>query len=59
MFFQWVLCAAIWTVSLIVNLILNCPKFWPLAMLGGAIWATGKAVSVPASGVLRMWSGVT
>ncbi|XP_062864717.1 transmembrane protein 144a [Trichomycterus rosablanca] len=47
MFFQWVLCAAIWTVSLIVNLILKSPKFWPLAMLGGAIWATGNITVVP------------
>ncbi|XP_073720853.1 transmembrane protein 144a [Misgurnus anguillicaudatus] len=47
MFFQWILCAAIWTVSLVVNIILNSPKFWPLAMLGGAIWATGNVTVVP------------
>ncbi|XP_012687289.2 transmembrane protein 144a [Clupea harengus] len=47
MFFQWVLCAAIWMVSLVANLILNCPRFWPLAMLGGAIWATGNITVVP------------
>ncbi|XP_063074338.1 transmembrane protein 144a isoform X2 [Engraulis encrasicolus] len=47
MFFQWVLCAAIWTVSLIVNIILDSPKFWPLAMVGGAIWATGNITVVP------------
>ncbi|XP_036372937.1 transmembrane protein 144a [Megalops cyprinoides] len=47
MFFQWVLCAAIWTVSLVVNIILHCPTFWPLAMLGGAIWATGNITVVP------------
>ncbi|KAK3531923.1 hypothetical protein QTP86_000336 [Hemibagrus guttatus] len=47
MFFQWVLCAAIWTVSLIVNIILSSPRFWPLAMLGGAIWATGNITVVP------------
>ncbi|KAI5628244.1 transmembrane protein 144 precursor [Silurus asotus] len=47
MFFQWVLCAAIWTVALIANIILNSPKFWPLAMLGGAIWATGNITVVP------------
>ncbi|XP_048449258.1 transmembrane protein 144-like, partial [Rhincodon typus] len=40
MFFQWILCAAIWIVSLAVNLILKCPEFWPLAMLGGFLWAT-------------------
>ncbi|TRY68119.1 hypothetical protein DNTS_025216 [Danionella cerebrum] len=47
MFFQWILCAAIWTVSLVVNIILNSPKFWPFAMLGGAIWATGNVTVVP------------
>ncbi|KAM4708192.1 transmembrane protein 144 isoform 2-T4 [Discoglossus pictus] len=47
MFFQWILCASIWLVSLIVNLILHCPKFWPLAMLGGCIWATGNITVVP------------
>ncbi|XP_064191441.1 transmembrane protein 144a [Anguilla rostrata] len=47
MFFQWVLCAAIWIVSLVANIILNCPKFWPLAMLGGVIWATGNITVVP------------
>lgn len=47
MFFQWILCAAIWTVSLVVNIILNSPKFWPLVMLGGAIWATGNITVVP------------
>ncbi|KAJ8000413.1 hypothetical protein DPEC_G00179880 [Dallia pectoralis] len=47
LFFQWVLCAAIWTVSLVVNIILNSPPFWPLAMLGGAIWATGNITVVP------------
>uniref|UniRef100_A0A670Y5C4 Transmembrane protein 144 n=1 Tax=Pseudonaja textilis TaxID=8673 RepID=A0A670Y5C4_PSETE len=47
MFFQWILCAAIWIVSLIVNLIQNSPKFWPLAMVGGFLWATGNVTVVP------------
>ncbi|XP_059820920.1 transmembrane protein 144b isoform X3 [Hypanus sabinus] len=47
LFFQWILCAGIWIVSLIVNLILKCPKFWPLAMLGGFVWATGNITVVP------------
>ncbi|XP_023655277.2 transmembrane protein 144a [Paramormyrops kingsleyae] len=58
MFFQWVLCAAIWTVSLIVNLILNCPKFWPLAMLGGAIWATGNITVVPILKTIGLGLGI-
>ncbi|XP_063165711.1 transmembrane protein 144 isoform X1 [Candoia aspera] len=47
MFFQWILCAAIWIVSLIVNLIQNSPRFWPLAMVGGFLWATGNVTVVP------------
>ncbi|CAN2388752.1 carbohydrate transmembrane transporter activity [Pristimantis euphronides] len=47
MFFQWILCASIWVVSLVVNLILRCPKFWPLAMVGGCVWATGNITVVP------------
>ncbi|XP_062991334.1 transmembrane protein 144 [Elgaria multicarinata webbii] len=47
MFFQWILCAAIWIVSLIVNLIQNSPRFWPLAMVGGFLWATGNITVVP------------
>lgn len=41
MFFHWVTCAAIWVVSMFGDLMLHSPKFYPLAMLGGAIWATG------------------
>ncbi|XP_006917062.1 transmembrane protein 144 [Pteropus alecto] len=47
MFLQWVLCAAIWSVALVANLILRCPKFWPFAMVGGCIWATGNVAVVP------------
>ncbi|XP_068134971.1 transmembrane protein 144 [Hyperolius riggenbachi] len=47
MFFQWILCASIWIVALVVNLILRCPKFWPLAMVGGCVWATGNITVVP------------
>uniref|UniRef100_A0A8C0B9R0 Transmembrane protein 144 n=1 Tax=Buteo japonicus TaxID=224669 RepID=A0A8C0B9R0_9AVES len=47
MFFQWILCASIWIVSLVINLIQNCPRFWPLAMVGGFLWATGNVTVVP------------
>uniref|UniRef100_UPI00358E0494 transmembrane protein 144 isoform X3 n=1 Tax=Myxine glutinosa TaxID=7769 RepID=UPI00358E0494 len=46
-FFQWVLCAAIWTVSLVLNIVRNNPQFWPLAMFGGFLWATGNIAVVP------------
>ncbi|XP_067153965.1 transmembrane protein 144 isoform X4 [Apteryx mantelli] len=47
MFFQWIICASIWIVSLVINLIQNCPQFWPLAMVGGFAWATGNVTVVP------------
>lgn len=47
MFFQWVLCCAIWCCGLIVYCVQGCPTFQPVAMLGGFIWATGNIMSVP------------
>lgn len=47
MFFHWVSCSAIWLVSLVGDLMLQSPKFYPLAMLGGVIWATGNVAAVP------------
>nr|XP_026696612.1 transmembrane protein 144 isoform X1 [Ciona intestinalis]XP_026696613.1 transmembrane protein 144 isoform X2 [Ciona intestinalis] len=47
MFFQWVLCAAIWIAGLVTNCITNFPTFYPLAMLGGFLWATGNICVVP------------
>ncbi|XP_029021913.1 transmembrane protein 144b [Betta splendens] len=47
MFFQWVICAAIWVVSMVGDLMLQSPKFYPFAMLGGAMWATGNTAVVP------------
>ncbi|KAM4555778.1 transmembrane protein 144b isoform 2-T2 [Odontesthes bonariensis] len=46
MFFQWVSCAAIWVVSMLGNLMLQSPKFYPLAMVGGVIWTTGNIAVV-------------
>ncbi|VDD79574.1 unnamed protein product [Mesocestoides corti] len=45
-FFQWIMCNAILFVGIIVNCSIGCPKFYPLAMFGGALWATGNALSV-------------
>jgi glucose uptake protein GlcU len=47
MFFQWVLCCAIWCCGVVVYCFQGCPTFQPVAMLGGAIWATGNIMSVP------------
>lgn len=47
MFFQWVLCIAIWCVGLVVQLIRKSPTFYPLAMVGGVLWETGNICVVP------------
>lgn len=58
MFLQWVLCASIWLVALVVNLILRCPKFWPFAMVGGCIWATGNIAVVPIIKTIGLGLGI-
>eukprot|EP00471_Norrisiella_sphaerica_P013378 CAMPEP_0184492260 /NCGR_PEP_ID=MMETSP0113_2-20130426/22723_1 /TAXON_ID=91329 /ORGANISM="Norrisiella sphaerica, Strain BC52" /LENGTH=241 /DNA_ID=CAMNT_0026876953 /DNA_START=382 /DNA_END=1108 /DNA_ORIENTATION=- len=45
-FFQLLMCAGIWTVGLVVHLIQGSPKFYPFAMLGGSLWATGNVLCV-------------
>lgn len=51
-FFQWVLCTGILFTGTVCFLIqctmgTSCPKFEPLAVLGGAIWCTGNMMVVP------------
>ncbi|XP_049762067.1 transmembrane protein 144 isoform X2 [Elephas maximus indicus] len=58
MFLQWVLCSAIWLVALVANLMLRCPKFWPFAMLGGCIWATGNIAVVPIIKTIGLGLGI-
>ncbi|XP_023847686.1 transmembrane protein 144 [Salvelinus sp. IW2-2015] len=58
MFFQWVSCASILVVSMIGDLILKSPKFYPLAMLGGAVWATGSLTVVPIVKAIGLGLGV-
>lgn len=56
--FQWIMCGAIWIVGLIVQCIRDSPKFWPFAMLGGAIWATGNITVVPIVNLLGLGLGL-
>ncbi|XP_059553702.1 transmembrane protein 144 isoform X2 [Myotis daubentonii] len=58
MFLQWVLCAAIWLAALVANLVLHCPKFWPFAMVGGCIWATGNIAVVPVMKTIGLGLGL-
>ncbi|XP_059844668.1 transmembrane protein 144-like [Hypanus sabinus] len=47
LFFQWIFCTAVWVLSLVIHLIQQCPRFWPLTMLGGFLWATGNVSVIP------------
>ncbi|XP_078092003.1 transmembrane protein 144-like [Mustelus asterias] len=58
LFFQWIFCTAIWIVSLVVHLIQQCPKFWPLTMLGGFLWATGNITVIPILKTVGLGMGV-
>lgn len=44
--FQWLMCTGILIVGVVVQLIVGTlhrvPEFHPLAMVGGALWATGN-----------------
>ncbi|CAB3996141.1 Hypothetical predicted protein [Paramuricea clavata] len=47
-FFQWIVCSGIWTFGLFVHLYNGDErKFYPLVMVGGAIWCTGNMCVVP------------
>jgi len=42
MFFQWICSSAIWCVGLVADTLFHPSRAHPAAMLGGALWATGK-----------------
>jgi len=46
-FFQWILCCAIWLSGMVVNIARGFPQFQPFAMLGGFLWCTGNMMVVP------------
>lgn len=58
MFFQWVLCIAIWLCGLVVQLIRGHPEFYPLALLGGFLWSTGNICVVPIIKTLGLGLGL-
>jgi hypothetical protein len=43
LFFQWIMCTAIWLAGFLVNIIQGFPKFEPLAMFGGFLWCGPNA----------------
>lgn len=47
-FFQWIVCLGIWILGLFVHLYNGEERnFFPLVMVGGAIWCTGNMCVVP------------
>ncbi|KAM7539008.1 hypothetical protein Aperf_G00000054596 [Anoplocephala perfoliata] len=50
MAFQWIMCTGVLLVGVVVQLSLGSlyriPEFHPIAMLGGALWATGNSMTV-------------
>ncbi|KAK3757757.1 hypothetical protein RRG08_027119 [Elysia crispata] len=58
MFFQFVLCNGIFLVGIVLQLIQNS-KFFPLVMVGGAIWATGNLCVVPVIKTIGMGLGIS
>jgi len=75
MYFQWVMCAAIFIFGLSLQLLLFATsepsdgalsgrpdaysvKFIPMAALGGALWATGNTLSVPAINFIGLALGM-
>jgi len=62
MFFQWVMCLAIWLCGLFVQIIRFCTAntaiFEPFAMLGGVLWCTGNIASVPVIQLIGLGVGM-
>eukprot|EP00727_Mastigamoeba_balamuthi_P012264 m51a1_g7660 hypothetical protein (380) ;mRNA; f:417280-418833 len=57
-FFQWVMCMAIWCVGLGVYVYRGFPKFEPLAMLGGFLWCSGNVMAVPVIEMIGLGLGM-
>lgn len=58
MFFQWVLCSAIWHCGVVVHCIRHFPPFEHVAMLGGFLWATGNICVVPIIKTIGLGKGI-
>ena len=57
-FFQFILCTAIWCTGNIVNAVQGFPQFEPVAMLGGFLWATGNMMCVPVIKLIGLSMGL-
>jgi glucose uptake protein GlcU len=58
MFFQFALCCGILLAGLIEYLALGAPRFEPLALFGGFLWATGNLCVVPIIKCIGLGAGI-
>jgi len=58
MFFQWIMCTAIWLSGFAVHIYQGFPEFQPLAMLGGFLWCTGNVMVVPIVKMIGLSLGI-
>ena len=54
LFTQWSMAVGVFLVGLVVQAVRGFPKFYPLAMLGGAFWSTGNVTAIPIIGQIGM-----
>ncbi|KAJ1453142.1 transmembrane protein [Pelagophyceae sp. CCMP2097] len=45
LFFQLVMCLAIWSCGMVLDVARGSPEFCPFAMIGGALWCTGNVMA--------------
>ncbi|XP_041358403.1 transmembrane protein 144-like isoform X2 [Gigantopelta aegis] len=57
MFFQWILCSAILLVGMVLQAIRRS-TFYPIVMVGGAVWATGNVCVVPIIKTIGLGLGI-
>jgi len=57
-FYQWIMCSAIWACGFIVFVFRNFPPFQPLSMLGGFLWCTGNILTVTIIQLLGLGLGL-
>jgi len=62
LFFQLALSVGIWFSGIVINIMHpyseGAPQFFPLAMLGGAVWCTGNLLAVPCIQAIGLAGGL-
>lgn len=57
-FAQWVMCAGIFIIGVIIQLIREQPMFFPTTLIGGAIWTIGNCCAVPIINLMGLSLGL-